>query len=890
MWDHNGYNTSHPRHHSIAGFDAKTGERQPAFTDTESYDRWLDSGLSYTEFIKNEPPFANQSRNKKPSAKQIKLGNIGLDCRHLNFAPQCTDWYNLAQYGGSGSFLLLWSNLWKLTTVSAIPYYTGQYGKKLIGFGIVTITVGIDDFHRPALKTQQTIQNLIVQADEKLSAFSAQTFAAIADNLWRTGQTLSISTIAMTLLVVLIAIWMASIITRNITNLIVGTKKFSVGFREFRFNSTSNDEFGVLCDSMDELVDSIVNSNKNPLAITDLEHNIIYINDQGLELLGKTLDEVKGKNHTELSLFGKDNAPIPTFLANKRPSIFYHEPSQRHFKSRVSYFADKAGNNIGFLVVADDVTQLIIEQERIERERALLDMVLSASPDLIWYKSVEGIYLAVNPRFGNLVGLTPEEIHGRLDKELLSKELQDHIRDNEREVLEDGVAAYIESRISFADGHEEVLDIVRTPIFGPDKTIRGILGVGRNVTERVNAEIELRHTQRELIKAVTDANEASKSKSEFLARMSHEIRTPMNAIIGMTSITTRKLIEDSPKEELLPHLAQIESSSKHLLGLLNDILDISKIEAGKIELSFEHFDITKLVKDVSSIIVPRCENKSIELIVNLEGFDHKHFVSDILRLRQVLINLLGNAVKFTPELGKIIFTVRLVKHEDGKSLVHFSVADTGIGIAPEKLKNLFMPFEQGGGHITRMYGGTGLGLSISRRITNLLGSEIEVSSVENKGSEFYFSLWIKEYHDTTVTQNNNEDVKIVAGKRILLVDDIDINRVIAIELLSPYKLIIDEASDGTEAVRIFKDSAENYYDLILMDVQMPMMNGYEATKNIRALDRNDAKSTPIIAMTANAFKDDIDRAYQHGMNAHVAKPIDMDKLVDVLKLYIGDDQ
>ncbi len=888
IWDHKGRSIAHPRHHSMTGYDPETGDPQVPFLDADTYKKWQESGQTYAEFIVGEPEFTNQKREVKPAIDLLKQGFVGLDCRYLNFAPQCTGWYNLSRDGGSGSFLILWSGLWKLTTVSAIPYYTGQYGNNLRGFGIVTVTVGVDDFHRPALETQATIQKLVENTDKELNQVSEQTFAAITDNLWDTATSLSVSTLIMTILVVAVAIMMASGITRNITRLIRGISRFSLGERGFRFNETVKDELGVLCNSLDDLFDSIEISVKNPMVITNSERKVIYANNYALGVVNKNLEDIVGQTYCDISLFGEAKCPITALEEGREFPIHYSDVQERYYKGSAAYLLDRAGNKIGFIINSEDITKLIIEQERIERERAMLDMVLSASPDLIWYKSAQGVYLAVNPRFSSLIGLAPEEIHGRQDKDLLSEQLYNNSRDNDNAVLESGVATFDEYRISFADGHEEILDIVRTPIFAADGSIRGILGVGRNVTSRVNAENELRQTQKDLIQAVADANKASQSKSEFLARMSHEIRTPMNAIIGMTNITKRKLGEnDCTKDDLLPHVHQIESSSMHLLGLLNDILDISKIEAGKIELSEESFDMAKLVDDVSSIISPRCNSKNIEFSVNIDGLEHNRFTSDVLRLRQVLINLLGNAVKFTPELGSISFRLEQKERKDGKSLVSFSVADTGIGIAEDKLKSLFAPFEQGGGHITRMYGGTGLGLSISRSIAMLLGSDINVKSEEGKGSEFFFSLWLKEDGSIDSTADNGDVIPVMAGKRILLVDDVDINRIIAMELLSPFDLIIEEAADGTEAVEKFKAAEENFYDLVFMDIQMPKMNGYEASKTIRSLDRNDAKSTPIVAMTANAFQDDIDMAFAHGMNGHVAKPIDMEKLIDVLKTYLG---
>ena len=362
----------------------------------------------------------------------------------------------------------------------------------------------------------------------------------------------------------------------------------------------------------------------------------------------------------------------------------------------------------------------------------------------------------------------------------------------------------------------------------------------------------------------------------------------MNAIIGMAQISLRKLLEPNPSlGELQGHIRQIAISSQHLLGLLNDILDISKIEAGKIELLEEVFEMPKLVNNVASIIKPRCQEKKIVFDIDIADFTAKAFVSDSLRLRQVLINLLGNAVKFTPEGGTVHMQINTKEENEHQTLLEFSVTDTGIGMSPEVLAGLFTPFEQGNAQITREFGGTGLGLSISRSIVNLLGGDIDVKSELGKGSEFSFTLWLKNAEKLVQEQISQSGSVCLSGRKVLLVDDIDINRIIVVEQLSSTGLIIEEASDGQEAIDKFKASPENYYDVILMDVQMPKVNGYDATKYIRSLGRSDSRSVPIIAMTANAFKEDIDAAMLSGMNAHLAKPLEIDKLMTILQTYLG---
>jgi CheY-like chemotaxis protein len=356
----------------------------------------------------------------------------------------------------------------------------------------------------------------------------------------------------------------------------------------------------------------------------------------------------------------------------------------------------------------------------------------------------------------------------------------------------------------------------------------------------------------------------------------------MNAIIGMTNIVKRRLTDENETEpEIISNLRQIEESSQHLLGLLNDILDLSKIDAGKIEMSMEAVNISKLANTVASIIRPRCAEKNIDFEMILETPPATLAVTDPLRLRQVLINLLGNAVKFTPELGRIVFDIRKLESEDGKIKFSFAVKDNGIGISDEAKETLFQPFEQGGAGVARRFGGTGLGLAISRSIVRLLGGDITVESEPNAGSTFSFSLWMREA-DSEVSE---EDVQIegkglFAGKRALLVDDVAINRIIAADLLEFTGLDIDEAEDGDEAVRMFEASEPGTYDIIYMDIQMPKMDGYKASLLIRAAAREDARSVPIVALTANAFKDDIDNALRNGMNAHLAKPLDVHKLIE----------
>ncbi len=891
IWDHKGRSIVHPRHHSIVGYDPETGDPQVPWLEDKIYDDWQASGKTYADFIVDVPIFMEQSTAKKPAAELTRDGLVGLDCRYLNNAPQCTGWFDLTQDGGSGSFAILWSGLRKVTTAAAIPYYTGQYGASKRGFAFVTIGAMLDDFHRPAMESKAVIDKLITASDEELDKDAEETLEAINKNLLETASGLVTFTIFMVVVVIFIAIWMASLFTGSITRMINGISRFRSGERQFRFNAPVKDEMGALADSFDDMADSLVESVTSPMVITDLEQNILYMNEQWLELVGKTLSEVEGKPYCDHCVFSDCMcaSSLEALVSGEESEVFYYPPSNKYYKAFGSHFKNKEGESIGFIITINDVTDMALAQKKTEEQRAILDTVVMSSPDVIWYKDKNGNYLIVNPRFAAMLGRSPEEIKGSTVQQLFNREQAFRFSQSDERALKTKSSWKDESKITFADGHSEILDIVRTPLFTSDGDLIGILGVARDVSSRVKVENELRETQLQLEQAVLAANLANESKSEFLARMSHEIRTPMNAIIGMSNIVKRKLgLEDLDKNEIQKNVRQIEVSSQHLLGLLNDILDISKIEAGKIELCEESFDLENVINNVSAIIRPRCAEKNINFSFSINNLEQARVHSDALRLRQVLINLLGNAVKFTKEFGKVEFLVNQKERKDGKILVEFKIIDNGIGISPEHIDSLFIPFEQGGSFITKQYGGTGLGLSISKRIVNLLGGEISVDSKEGEGSTFAFSVWLNEVEGESEEDEVVLNFEKFNGKRVLLVDDVDINRLIVIEMLDSTGLIIDEAEDGHVALSKFENSKPGYYDMIYMDIRMPNMDGYEASDAIRKLNRPDALTVPIIAMTANAFKEDVDKAIEHGMDAHLAKPIDYEKMLEMTAKFICD--
>jgi len=387
--------------------------------------------------------------------------------------------------------------------------------------------------------------------------------------------------------------------------------------------------------------------------------------------------------------------------------------------------------------------------------------------------------------------------------------------------------------------------------------------------------------------AIDAAKVANQSKSIFLSNMSHEMRTPMNAIIGMTAIG-KKAENIEEKNRVLD---RVGDASLHLLGIINDVLDMAKIEANKLELSPIDYNFEKMLQKVVELIKFRADEKRQVLSINVDKNIPRFIVGDDHHLAQVITNLLSNAVKFTPEKGKISLEASLVGGTDEYCELRIEVTDTGIGISTEKQAKLFDAFEQAENGTSRQYGGTGLGLAITKRIVELMGGRIWVESEIGKGAKFTFTvkmLYSKENKNSEEYNNGNnsmENNNNFFGKRMLLAEDVEINREILISLLGDTGLIIDCAENGKEALNMI-EAAPDKYDIVLMDVQMPKMDGLEATRQIRALPALQGAELPIIAMTANVFKDDIEKCLAAGMNDHLGKPLDIDKILDKLRIYL----
>ena len=418
-----------------------------------------------------------------------------------------------------------------------------------------------------------------------------------------------------------------------------------------------------------------------------------------------------------------------------------------------------------------------------------------------------------------------------------------------------------------------------------DKLQQMVLNLEQLVEERTET---LKATNQQLEKTIQQTIALAEGKVHFLANMSHEIRTPLNAIIGMATIANKRLTAPVEEDKARTSIKQILTSSHYLLQLINNILDLSKVEAGEFVLGSEVFSVEQMMKDCAQLVLSRCEEKEIHFSIDRISCSNLYVRSDKLRLMQVLVNLIGNAIKFTPEQGFIRLEAKCSEQANGQAQVDFAVDDSGIGIDAQGRETLFEPFKQAKNDTVYNAGGTGLGLAISQKIVNLLGGNIAVTSELGKGSTFFFTLnlEIAENPVHSPEQVGCCDISL-QGKRILLVDDIDINRLIVCELLEDTGVFIETATDGQKAVDTFVNSPKGHFDLVFMDVQMPYMDGYAATRTIRTSEHPDAITIPIIAMTANAMQEDAQEARDNGMNDYLAKPVDPEKMIAVLRDYIG---
>lgn len=526
-----------------------------------------------------------------------------------------------------------------------------------------------------------------------------------------------------------------------------------------------------------------------------------------------------------------------------------------------------------------------VEQSLIESEGRMRTLVRTI-PDLIWLKDEAGVYLACNTMFERFFGARESEIVGKTDYDFMEKDLADFFREHDRKAMAAGEPKVNEEWITFADdGHQALLETIKTPMLDGEGKLIGVLGIARDITERKRGEELLAQKNTELVAAKEAAEEANRAKSTFLANMSHELRTPLNAILGYSQLMQRDSSLTAGKHE---YLEIINRSGKHLLALINDVLGISRIEAGRIRLDPVTFDLPALLGDLEAMF--RIKTEASGLRFTSVGIDTvpRYMVADENKLRQILINLLGNAVKFTEQGGITVRVDSLVRgSEDSDHLrLVVEVEDTGTGIAPEEMGKLFQSFEQTeSGRKSKI--GTGLGLAISREFARHMGGDITVSSRVGSGSTFRLEIDTLGGRAAGVELPAPERRVTALAKdqeppRILVAEDKDENRALLVALLKGVGFEVRDAANGREAVTIFEEWRPQF---IWMDIRMPVMDGLAATQRIKRA--KGGTKVVISALTAHALEEERESILAAGCDDFVRKPYREREIFEIMAKHLG---
>lgn len=626
---------------------------------------------------------------------------------------------------------------------------------------------------------------------------------------------------------------------------------------------------------------------------------ILSINTAALKILGyETLDELisDGFDMVAQSVIDEDKEKVRECLGklkNEGDSVSM-EYSVKHADGKIIHVMGnmkllKENGELFYQRFLLDCTDQKLQQEREEKRQMQLLQALS-----IDYMFV--CYFDLDTSIGNILRIDDDSISiinkvfdGEIPMtESLERYIQMFVYEEDREMLrqfssQDRLIRELSEKNMYSVNYRAVsgneikyyeMKIVRA---GEWKQYRGIVLGIRSVDEETRNEME---KKRMLENALVQANKANKAKSVFLSNMSHDIRTPMNAIIGFTSLALSHIDNIEQVEE---YLRKIMTSGNHLLNLINDVLDMSRIESGKMKLEENPCRLSDILQGLYNIIQADAKAKKLQLNIEAGDIENEDVICDELRLNQVLLNLLSNAVKYTGEGG----SVRLKLTEktgapEGYANYEFCITDNGIGMSEDFVQHIFEPFEREKNTTFSGIQGTGLGMAITKNIVDMMNGSIEIKSKKDSGTEVLVSFVFK-LNSQTKEQRDVKDKSLNLQKgRILLAEDNELNQEIAASILSDAGFSVEIAGNGQIAVDMLKQSQEGYYQLILMDVQMPIMNGYEATKEIRKLSDKKLSSIPIFAMTANAFEEDKQEALRCGMNGHIAKPIDVEKLFEVL--------
>jgi PAS domain S-box-containing protein len=536
---------------------------------------------------------------------------------------------------------------------------------------------------------------------------------------------------------------------------------------------------------------------------------------------------------------------------------------------------------VGFQCIIKDISERkemedVLRKYEVElvQNQERLQSILDNAASLIYIKDLEGRYLLTNKKFKEVLHVNDFTVIGKTDFDFTDTRKAQHFKDTDEEVIRTCKPVELEEIIDMHDGKHNLL-IIKFPLLNAQNKIYGISGIGTDITERVKQ-------REELIEARKIAEDAKQLQEQFLANMSHEIRTPMNGIQGMTDLILETKLTDEQKD----FAKTIKRSTDNLIVIINDILDFSKIKAGKLTVEKIDFDINEVVENVKAIFRYRISEKGLNLKINVNENIPSVLIGDPYRLNQILVNLIGNAIKFTHN-GGIDISISVQEKTSKGIVLYFKISDTGIGIETDKINEIFESFTQASVETSRKYGGSGLGLAITKQLLELQKGEISVESEINKGTTFNFSI----PYSYSETKNpfifRGKDVNnyrsLLYGKKFLIAEDNEVNQKVIRHVLQKAGGLVEIANNGLEAVSLLKKSKD--YDLIIMDLQMPEMDGYAATKYIRNVMN---LSIPIMAMTASALKGEKSKCLEIGMNDYVTKPFDFSFLYERIGFLLGD--
>ncbi|MDR3716832.1 MAG: PAS domain S-box protein [Puia sp.] len=620
---------------------------------------------------------------------------------------------------------------------------------------------------------------------------------------------------------------------------------------------------------------------------TDSQGHINFSSEKATELTGYTVEELKGRHFASLV----DPSFLDRVVANYANQfktgtvetsmvfLIVTKNGEKKWVEQSAVLLMEKDIRLGFQCFVKDISekkQMQLELEasefKLKENQLWLQSILDNTTSLIFIKDLSGRYILINKRFKEILGVEEDQVIHKTDYDLTSRELADHYKMLDEEVIRTGRSVEREELVRTTGGDRNLL-LIKFPLLDGNNKVFGVSGIATDITERA-------HYQQELIKATKEAEEARQMQEQFLANMSHEIRTPMNGIQGMTNL----LLDTSLSEQQAEFAHIIRRSTGNLLVIINDILDFSKIKAGKLTIEKIDFNLQDVLSNAQAVFSHRLLKNNLDFRIELDPSIPDLLRGDPHRLNQVLINLIGNAIKFT-EHGSIRVAVSRLTQTDTGVVLRFSVSDTGIGISEEDLPHIFESFSQAGLDISRRYGGTGLGLAICNQLLKLQKGDISVTSVTGQGSSFNFRIpyeYSNRQSGQPVLAKVYDYAGLLAGKRFLVAEDNEVNQKLIEYVLRKVGGIVRLAGNGEQAIRELQQDAG--YDIIIMDLQMPVMDGYAATRHIRTVLRLE---TPIIAMTATALKGEQLRCFEAGMNEYMTKPFEFTELYKCIGSLLG---